>query len=206
MTGRDIWTALIGTLLLTSLVLSCSPKPVEVIESYQQANNGHDLDKLMSLYAEDVTFKVPETFALQGREQLRDLAEYDFALDVHMSCSQFTSRGDSVMCQLTETNDWLRTAGIEKAQYSMTFVVGGGLIRSITAEPDPTTIRAYRLVWMSLLTWAKEESPELAKEMMPEGQFIYNAQNARHLLSLLREWKQVQRRQELKPAWRKLGE
>jgi ketosteroid isomerase-like protein len=179
---------------------------MEVVEAFQEAYNGHDLDRLMALYAANASFEVLEAFSLRGKEELRDLAEHDFVLNVQMSCSQFDDRGDSVMCHLTETNDWLRTAGVARARYAAIFVVQGGRITSVRAEPDPATVQAYQTVSIPLLAWANQESPELVKEMMPEGQFLYNAENAKHFLSLLREWKQVHRREALKPAWRKLGD
>ncbi|MCK4597725.1 hypothetical protein KAU04_06775, partial [bacterium] len=66
--------------LLALLALSCSPKPTSVIQSYEMAYNGHDLEKLLSLCAQDVSFEMVGQISLQGQKQLGDLAECDFAL------------------------------------------------------------------------------------------------------------------------------
>lgn len=201
------WQALIAFFALLLLVaLSCSPKPVSVVKSFEKAYNNHDLDKLLSLYAEDISFEVVGQFMLQGKEELRSLTEYHFALNIQMSLRQYRTNGDSVVCELTETNDWLKTAGIEKAYYSATFVVNNGLIRSLRAELTPEKKQALKRVRRFLMEWALQERPGLLAEMMPEGKFVYNAKNARKSLTLLREWKQSSWRKGLRPIWKKLGE
>ncbi len=40
------------------------------------------------------------------------------------------------------------------------------------------------------MIWSKENKSDLLNEMMPEGKFIYNAENATKTLALLTEWKE----------------
>lgn len=191
--------------LLALLALSCSPKPTSVIQSYEEAYNGHDLEKLLSLYAQDVSFDVVGQISLQGHKQLGDLAECDFALNVQLTLGQYSTRGDSVMCQLVKVNDWLKTAGIGQARYSVTFVVKNGLIASVRAEQHSDSERVIREVIAPFLEWISLERPEASAEMMPQGSFIYNAENAKKSLSLLREWKQLNERKAKSSGWRRLG-
>ncbi|MCK4271541.1 nuclear transport factor 2 family protein [bacterium] len=204
---RKSWcvVAVLSVLFLPVLLaLSCSPKPTSVIQSYEEAYNGHDLEKLLSLYAEEVSFEVVGQISLQGKEVLRDLTEHDFVLNIHMSIRQVRAQGDSVMCQLTETNDWLKTAGIGEARYSVTFVVKDGLIESIRAEQTAETERVFKRVLGPLTEWASDERPEALAEMMPQGAFVYNAENAKKSLSLLREWKQLAEREAKSPGWKRV--
>lgn len=202
----DTVTLLAVLLLLLLFVPSCSPKPKDVVISFQEAYNSHDLERALSLFAETASFEVKGVFSLRGEEEIRDLAEHDFVLKVHMAYSQFNTRGDSVMCQLTEKNDWLKMAGIQETRYSMIFVVKDGLIQSVRAEAIPESERAYKLVSVPFMNWAAKQRPQLLAEMMPEGTFVYNEENARKSLSLLREWKQLAQKKDGRPAWRKLGE
>lgn len=192
--------------ILLLAALSCSPKPVNIVKSYQEAYNNHDLEGVLALYAEDVSFEVVGQIALQGKEQLQALTEYDFVLNIHMSCGPIKTKGDSVMCRLTETNDWLKTAGIKRAHYLTTIVVRNGLIQSVRAELTPETDQVFEMILEPLLKWASKYKPELLAEMMPEGTFVYNADNAKKSLSLLQEWKEIARKKAAAPGWKKISE
>jgi hypothetical protein len=197
---------LLLALVLLGAALSCSPKLVDVVKTYEQAYNDRDLDALLALFAADVHFEIAGQVDLRGKDQLKSLAEYDFALNVEMSIDQYETRDDTVMCQLLERNDWLRTAGIPEARYMARFKIEDGLIRTISAEQTPETAADFKKVLGSLMRWAEQERSATLAEMMPEGKFAYNGENAVKSLSLLRQWKEVVRKQSAAPQWRKLGE
>jgi hypothetical protein len=182
-------------ILLAATIISCSPKPVDLVKAYQGAYNSHDLDGLMSLFTDDAAFEVVGQFVLKGKEDVRRVAEYDSALNIHMTISQFTTRGDTVWCHLAETNDWLKTAGIGEATYSAMFVIEDGLIKLIRGESTPEIDKALNQVLEPLLEWASKERPEQLAEMTPEGKFAYNAENAKKSLALLREWQEATKSQ-----------
>jgi ketosteroid isomerase-like protein len=192
--------------LLLLAALSCSPKPTDIVKSYQEAYNNHDLESLLALYDEDVSFEIVGEISLQGKEQLRELTEFDFVLNVQLSCGPSETKGDTVMCEMTETNDWLKTAGLREARYSATYVVTNGLIQSVRSQRTPETDQAIRRILDPLMKWASESKPELVAEMMPEQKFVYNAKNAKKSLSLLREWKEMARRKAMAPGWKKISD
>jgi hypothetical protein len=180
-------------LLFAIAIASCSPKPspVDLVRAYQSAYNSHDLERLLSLFAEDATFEVVGQFVFKGKEDIRRVAEYDFALNIHMRISGPTIKGDTIFCGLIETNDWLKTAGIGEAHYAARFVVEGGLVKVIEGKALPETDTAFSQVLNPLLEWASKQRPEQLAQMMPEGEFVYNAENAKKSLALLREWQGV---------------
>jgi len=180
-------------LLFAIVIASCSPKPnpVDVVKAYENAYNAYHLHTLLPLLADDVTFEVVGQFVVKGKEDVRQVAEHDFALTIHMSFSGFTTKGDTVFCDLTETNDWLKTAGIGEARYAGKFVVEGGLIKLIEGKLTPETDKALSQVLNPLMEWASKERPEQLAQMMPEGKFVYNAENALESLALLREWQEA---------------
>jgi ketosteroid isomerase-like protein len=179
------------TLLLFMVLLSCSPKPMDLVMKYQHAYNSHDLGQLLPLFAEDATFEVVGTFGLKGKDDIRQVAEYDFALHIHMTIDRMTSRGDTVFCELIEMNDWLEAAEIEEAFYTARFIFEKNLIKHIKGTPTPETEKVFQDVLTPLMEWASKEKPERLVEMMPEGKFIYNADNASKSLALLREWREA---------------
>jgi limonene-1,2-epoxide hydrolase len=179
--------------LFAIAIASCSPKPspVEVVKEYEEAYNGYRGHTLLSLVAHDITFEVVGQFVVKGKEDVRQVVEHDFALDVHMTIIRFATKGDTVFCDWTETDDWLKTAGIGEARYTGRFVFEDGLIKLMEGKPAPETDQAFNQVLNPLMEWASKERPEQLAQMMPEGKFVYNAENAMKSLALLREWQEA---------------
>jgi hypothetical protein len=201
-----MWLFFLAVALVSGLVLFCSPKPVDTVMSYQEAYNSHDVEKLLALVGDDIHYEMEEQFSLQGKEKMRGLAEYDFALNTRLSISQLEASGDTVRGEMVEVNDWLKTADIPEARYTGLFVVKDGLIRSVHVQPDAGTRGTLKRLHAFLIDWGKAERPDKLTELMPDGQFLHNAENAERALSFLRDWKQNVRRQALRPNWQKLGE
>ena len=180
-------------LLLAVVLASCSPKPspVELVMAYEDAYNTYDLDRLLSLFAEDAAFEVVGQFVFKGKEDIRRVAEYDSVLNIHMSIIRFATKDNTVSCELVETNDWLKTSGIGEVRYTGKFVFEEGLIKLIQGIPAPETEQAFNQVLNHLMEWASKERPERFAQMMPEGKFVYNAENAEKSLALLREWQEA---------------
>jgi hypothetical protein len=201
-----MWMFFLAVALVSGLVLFCSPKPVDTVNSYQEAYNSRDVETLLALVAEDVRYELEEQFSLQGKEKLRGLAEYDFALNTRLTIDQLEAAGDTVRGEMVEVNDWLKTADIPEAHYTGTFVVKDGLIQSVHVRPDAGTRGALKRLYAFLIDWGKVERPDKLAELMPNGQFLHNAENAKRAMSFLRDWKQNVRRQALRPNWQKIGE
>ena len=180
-------------LLFAIVIASCSPKPspVELVMAYEDAYNSYDLDRVLSLFAEDAAFEVVGQFVCQGKEDIRRVAEYDSVLNIHMSIIKFATKDNTVSCELVETNDWLKTSGIGEARYTGKFVFEEGLIKLIQGKPAPETEQAFNQVLNPLMEWASKERPEQLARMMPEGKFVYSAENAKKSLALLREWQET---------------
>jgi hypothetical protein len=178
--------------ILVSLVLffSCSENLTQLAQNYPIVYNTRDVSDILNLYADDAIFEVTGQFSLSGKNQIRDITKYDSVLNINMSVGNIETAGDSVFCTLSETNDWLRTAEIGEAHYSVIFIFKEGLVSKIIASAEPRTANAFNNVLTPLMIWAKENKPDLLSEMMPEGKFIYNAENATKTLALLTEWKE----------------
>lgn len=170
-------------------IMSCGTKLEDKVKAFEETYNSHDVEKIMSFYADDAVHEGPGTFLLKGKKELRDLAEYDKTMNFRLSFKQCTVKADTITCELTVTDDWTRTAGIQKVTYSSKIVFRDGLIKQWITVPTPESAQEINNLVRSLIEYASKEKPQLLKEMMPEGKFIYNAENARKLLALEREWK-----------------
>jgi hypothetical protein len=181
--------AVVYLLLLT--VAGCTPSLEEKIASYQQAHNDHDIDKVMSMYTEDITFEVVGMFVKTGKDQVRGIAEWDLATNSKMIISDIQITGNSVTFNLKEGNDWFRLVGIEYMYYTpCSMVFDNGLIKSFKAEASAQSMEAFGQVWPPVYQWLTEEKKEeMSKLTTQEGAFIYNKENARAWISILNEWK-----------------
>lgn len=171
-------------------LFACSPNSTDLAKQYAEIYNTHDVKKIISLYAPDAVFEVVGQFTLSGKEQIRNLTQYDSVLNIRMSLFDIEKKGNSVSCNLSETNNWLKTSGIGEAHYTINFIFEKGFIKNLKAEAKPETQQAFMQVLSPLIEWAKGNKADLLAEMMPEGRFVYNAENARKTLALLRSWKE----------------
>ena len=187
---KKIYKTWLPIFVLVILIFSCSPNLTQLTQNYPTVYNTHNVNDIVNLYADDAVFEVVGQFSLKGKDQIAGITKYDSVLNIKMSVSNIETVGDSVFCNLSETNDWLRIAEIGEAHYSVIFVFKDDLISKIIASAKPETAEAFNNVLGSLLIWAKENKPDLLTEMMPEGKFIYNAENAMKTLALLTEWKE----------------
>ena len=186
---RHVYVLLI--LLLDVIISGCSPALENRLKTYEQAHNKHDIEKVMSLYTNDITFEIVGSWKKTGKEQVRGIAEWDAATNSQMIISDIKVSKDTVTFKLKEGNDWFRLAGIEFMYYEpCTMVFKDGLIKEIKAEVTQESMLAFRKVWPSLYQWISEERNEELSELIFEGQFIYNSENAKKWLSLLKEWRQ----------------
>ncbi len=161
------------------------------VKTYEQAHNKHDVEKVMSLYTNDITFEIVGTWKRAGNKQVRELAEWDAATNSHMIISDIKVIEDTVTFKLKEGNDWFRLAGIEFMYYEpCKMIFQDGLIKEIKAEGTQESIMAFKEVWPSIYQWMSEERNEELSELISEGEFVYNSENAQKWLSLLKEWQE----------------
>jgi len=175
--------------ILLLILFACSQNSDDLAKRYPVIYNTHNVEKIVSLYTNDAVFEVVGQFSLSGNNQIRGITKYDSVLNIHMSLSDIEIHDDTVFCNLAETNDWLKISEIGEANYTVIFIFENGLIKHLRAKAKPETQQAFGKVLSLLMEWAKENKKDLLTEMMPEGRFIYNAENAKNTLDLLRLWK-----------------
>lgn len=178
-------------LLLYVNILGCSPTLENRVKTYEQAHNRHDIEKVMSLYTNDITFEITGTWMKAGKKQVQELAEWDAATNSHMIISNIEVNKDTATFKLKEGNDWFRLAGIEFMYYeSCRMVFHDGLIKELKAEVTQESMMAFQEVWPSIYQWISEVRNEELSKLMSEGEFVYNSENAKKWLSLLKEWQE----------------
>jgi hypothetical protein len=171
--------------------MGCGSGLEKQVRQYEQAHNNHDIETVMSLYTGDIRFEITGSWFRTGKEQVRGLAEWDSVTHSHMAISQIVVHEDTVHFKLREGNDWFRLAGIENMFYDPCIMVfSGGKIKEIRAEVARESILEFQQVWPSIFRWLSENRPDEMRDLIPEGEFVYNASSARQWLSLLQEWRE----------------
>jgi len=177
--------------LLIIVILSCSPKPENRFEAYVEAHNSHDVERIMSFYAEDARFEFVESYVREGREEIRKQEEFDAALNSQLAFTDLKVNGGTVTGKVTEQSDYYRLAGIDEVYYEdYTIIFRDGLIKEIKTELTLGSVMEINEVFTDLLDWVRKEKKQELDDLILEGEVVYSAESAKKWLALLREWRE----------------
>lgn len=178
--------------LFLCIINSCAPNLIDKAKAFEKAYNSHDIERIVSFFADNIRFEVVGFFVKEGKKDVRELIEYDAAVNVHMIISDIKVNRNTVTFKLAESNDWFRLAGIEELIYEPNRIVfHDGLIKEIKSEITNESAVDMRKAWESVMEWALKERSQELEELLPGGKFIYNAESTEKWLVLLKEWKET---------------
>ena len=124
---------------------------IDLVKRFLERVNQHDVEKIMTMYTEDVTFEVVGYSKVAGKQQVKIIFEnysgkqqvkkhHEFQVSVNanfkfLNCQ---SEGNTVHCQMLLRNDKLDALGIGELKFSSCiFTFKDNLIQSSAAEPPP---------------------------------------------------------------------
>lgn len=164
---------------------------LSLVQAYQEAKNRQDVEAVAAMFAEDAEFEMVGMGTMVGREQIRALDEYDVGINTRLEFSDCTQEGNTVTCDVVETNDWLDAAGLSENRYvSSVFTFENGLITRISAILSPESAQALGQTLQAFVPWIAQNHPEAMPQLFTaENQFIYSRENGVLVVSLLREWR-----------------
>ena len=164
---------------------------INLVESFQEVFNRHDVDEILTMFSKDAEFEIVGQSKLTGKQQIRNIFDYDVGVNTELKFINCKSEGNSVHCQILEQNDRLDAIGISELEYaSCTFVFKDGLIQSFTAKIPAESMRYIMEKWQNFMPWITKNYPdEYSRMFTSEGRFIYNRENGRDVVPLLREWR-----------------
>jgi hypothetical protein len=173
------------------VILSCSSSPVERVRQYEANHNSHDVDATLTLFAVDFRYEMMGSWVAEGREQMRKFEEWDASINSELSFDNFETAGDTVICTVTERNDWFTLVGVDAIYYDcVTIVFHDNLMSEIIAEQSRESMLAAQTAFESFIDWAVAEHPEELAELMHGPTFEFSKDTAPKWLMLLREWRQ----------------
>lgn len=191
---------LIFSVLVILLSTGCKEEltisdPLEVVETYFEYRNAHDIEKTLSLFSDSIVFVMDENTREMGKEHIRKLESWNAAIYGQLSIPKMKIKGDTVlMTKITEVNQWYKSLGIDSVVYKggTYAIVHNGLITEMRPSPlsNNSAIEASAKL-RQFMAWAANERTVEMFNLMPKGQFDYSPQNASKWLELMREWSAI---------------
>ncbi len=171
---------------------------IDLVESFQERVNQHNIEKIMAMFTEDATFEIVGFSKFAGKQQVKIIFEYDIGVNTNLEFINCKSEGNTVHCQLLERNDRLDAIGIRELKYSSCILTfKDGLIQSFAAEIPPEFVEHNSKILKKFIPWLTENHPDdYARMFMPDGRFIYNRENGRDVVPLLRKWSEEHKTKE----------
>ena len=180
-------------MLLTVLIFfACAKKdPALLLQQYETAYNSHNVDNIEDLLADSVIFKFDETMLIEGKDDIKNLIQYDSVLNAQLVFSNVQVSGDTAHLTLTEKNDWLKMANVEEYPYGSGEIVfdNDGKITFFRVDEDKTSAKDFNKIFTSIVDWAQKDHKEEVDDLLETG---YNARNAERWLTLLKQWQDDQ--------------
>jgi len=112
--------------------------PVDIVKAVIEASNSDDIEKYLSLLADDFTFiQNPPGTKIEGKAKYEETLKTSAAWKHHNTVtSDYEVDGDKVSCTLRETGDDLRIMGLSEVNAGCEYQVRDGKILSLTVTVD----------------------------------------------------------------------
>jgi len=176
-------------IIISLFILSCSKNNLRLVKTLEDLHNSHDIDGVMSLYHDSITFELVGIWVKSGKEEIRELEEWDSALNSNLKFQTFEIKGDSVFCKVIEKNDWFKAVGIEKIIHDPTvFIIEKGSIKKIIAYPSEKIGKEIGAIIGSIYAWSNKTGDSTIFELIKDEEFIYSEDTAKKWLELLNKW------------------
>lgn len=161
----------------------------DVVESYREAVNEHDIERALSYLSPDFRVLFVGTDFALSREQLREAMGWDAGANGRVVLELEKSEEGRAVYLGSESNDFLRLIGIPELKFRATFSLDEqGLIETQLYEKLPGQ-RSPEDAMKPAVEWASAERPDVLRRIYPDGRMIYTEEMARGWVALLEEWK-----------------
>lgn len=176
---------------LTASPAEPTPDNVSLVQAYETAANAHDIDAVMSMFADDAVFELVGQGTLPNLEAIQAIHEYDKGINTQITLQNCTAAGQTVTCEVAEQNDWLSAAGLGEIFYpsSVFTLTETGKIQKISSTVSDEDGAAMGSVLAEFVPWLMTERPEESASLFSQdGQFIYSEENGVLVVDLLAQW------------------
>lgn len=171
---------------------------IDLVKTFQDRVNQHDVENIMYMFTEDATFEIVGLSKFKGKQNVKNVFEYDVGVNTNLDFINFKSEGDTVHCQILERNDRLDAIGIDELEFiTCNITFKDGLIQSFSAEVPPDFVEYNIKILKQFIPWLKENYQiEYSMMFNSEEKFIYNYENGKNVVPLLKKWSEQEKTKE----------
>ena len=156
---------------------------IDLVKTFQERVNEHNIEKIMSMFTEDVTFESVGYSKVAGKQQVKIIFEnysgkqqvkkhHEFQVSVNSNFKFLNgqSEGNTVHCQISQHDDTLDAKGFSgRSKSSCIFTFKDGLINSFAAEIPPDFVEYNSKILKKFIPWLTENHPnDYSRMFMPD--------------------------------------
>jgi limonene-1,2-epoxide hydrolase len=90
---------------------------IDLVQTFLTAANQNDSEKGLAMFNDNAEFELVGVYRVEGKEQIRNVFEYDAGVHTKLEFSDPQVEGDMVKGWLVERNDRLAAIGFNKLDY-----------------------------------------------------------------------------------------
>lgn len=177
--------------------------PAAFIAEYVRLHRAGDVDGLLALHTADSEFLIPGQAPIHGTAALRDLFAWDAVLGAELAMAGIRALGDTILVDsLVERSRWFQAIGLAEVRYrpgTRMVLYEGRIAATRPAAFEEETRQRLTARFQAFMQWLGQHHPEAGAQLLPGGQFRYDAASARRWLELLTAWNAAQRSDEAGP-------
>jgi len=178
-------------LLVVIIFTSCTSNLDDRVKLLEQAHNNHEIDKVISLYADDAKFILVGGWMAAGKDKLIERFNWDFAVNGSLKFYDYKTFNDTVICKVEERNDFFKMLNINVVEYDYSkFIFEDNLIKEVQAKLNQESKNLIEDSMSSFISWASSERLVEIDSLKSNGSFAFTREKSRKWLELLRAYKE----------------
>lgn len=162
----------------------------ELVNAYVEAHNEHDIDRVMSMFADTVRYEEEGLQQFEGKAEVRNKELWDKAVNGQLEVYRLQVRGRKVTGTAVEYSDYYSAAGLESYNFELIeFEFEGGLIKQIKVVATMESNSDFANALAGFVVWAASNKASELENLKENGMWAYSPATAQYWVSMLREWK-----------------
>jgi hypothetical protein len=177
--------------IIVAFLLGCAKQPSDpekVLDNYIKTANEHNIDKVKDMYADSIVWYFGP-FTFKGKEEAIAPLEFDKGANTKLIHTNISVNGDTVDCDLLETNNVISALGIPGLNHFPRFIIKDGLINLILSRKPPTEYEAYADSVTKFSAWLSKYSPNIYEQFWPKGKFNFSEETGRIMPAEVLKWR-----------------
>jgi len=164
------------------------PGPEDLVKRYENAANRHSVDESLGLFAADAWWTNVGASVYSGREEIRNLLEWDSVVNTALQISITEIAGDTAMVAMVLGDDWFRELGIDTIHATARIIFRDTLIHDVRMTMAEESQGPINAAIGPFVQWVLQERREEFLPLVPNQVIAHSAENAEKWLVLFRAW------------------